>query len=87
MWSDGYCKLGWCLFLVFVLCCANYASPFLTEKAKLRSKASSHTDALLLELTVTHSVPRLQNQDIMFTAVHSLRCQVTFPGMYKSQQD
>ena len=52
MWSDGYCKLGWCLFLILVLRRANYASPFLTEKAKLRSKASSHTDALFLKLTV-----------------------------------
>ena len=52
MWSDGYCKLGWCLFLILVLRRANYASSFLTEKAKLRSKASSHTDALFLKLTV-----------------------------------
>ena len=30
----------------------NYASSFVTEKAKLRSKASSRPEALLLELTV-----------------------------------
>lgn len=32
------------------------------------------------ELIVLYPVPSLQNQDVMFAGVHSLRCQVIVPG-------
>ncbi len=84
MWPHGNCELGWC-FSHSVIRRADYASSFVTEKAKLRSKGSLPDAQMDSELTA-HLVPRLQDEDIMFADLHSLRRQATIPGMYNSHR-
>ena len=49
------------------------------EKAKLRGKGLLY-EIPALALIVYYPVPSLQNEDVMFAGVHSLRCQVIVPG-------
>ena len=64
---------------------ANSPIPTVIEKAKFRGKGSlCKTPAL--PLIVHYTVPSLQNQDVMFADIHSLRCQVIVPGTHTAHK-